>query len=88
MRLTEAEAIRTYTNKNPKEIKSPPPLTNICHTYPTMMKLGTVIPYLQKIQRIYESRDTSLESADIRIFSPEVCKFCYIKKYRYSLIHF
>ena len=87
MRLTEAEAIRTYTNKNPKEIKSPP-LTNICHTYPTMMKLGTVIPYLQKIQRIYESRDTSLESADIRIFSPKVCKFRYIKKYRYSLIHF
>ena len=24
----------------------------------TMMKLGTVIPYLKKIQKIYESRDT------------------------------
>ena len=33
------------------------PLPKICHTYPTMMKLGTVIPYLKKIQKIYESRD-------------------------------
>ena len=30
-------------------------------TYPTMMKLGTVIPYPKKIQKIYESRDTPLE---------------------------
>ena len=34
------------------------PLPKICHIYPTMMKLGTVIPYLKKIQKIYESRDT------------------------------
>ena len=27
----------------------PPFLFKICHTYPTMMKLGTVIPYLKKI---------------------------------------
>ena len=37
----------------------PPP--KICHKYPTMMKLGTVIRYLKKIQKIYESRDTLLE---------------------------
>ena len=37
------------------------PLLKICHTYPTMMKLGTVIPYLKKIQKIYESCDTPLE---------------------------
>ena len=37
------------------------PLPKICHTYPTMMKLGTVIPYLKKIQNICESRDTLLE---------------------------
>ena len=37
------------------------PLRKICHTYPTMMKLGTVIPYLRKIQKIYKSRDISLE---------------------------
>ena len=33
----------------------------ICHTYPKMMKLGTIIPYPKKIQKIYESRDTPLE---------------------------
>ena len=37
-------------------------LPKIFHTYPTMMKPGTVIPYLlKKIQIIYESRDTTLE---------------------------
>ena len=36
-------------------------LPKIYHTYPTMMKLGTVIPYLKKIQKLYESRDTPLE---------------------------
>ena len=41
--------------------KRPPPLPKICHTYLTMMKLGTVIPYLKKIQKIYKSRDTPLE---------------------------
>ena len=30
-------------------------------TYPIIMKLGTVIPYLRKIQKMYKSRDTSLE---------------------------
>ena len=38
-----------------------PPLPEICHTYPTMMKLGTVTPYLKKIQKIYEPRDTPPE---------------------------
>ena len=38
-----------------------PPLPKTCHTYLTMMKLGTVIPYLEKIQKKYESCDTSLE---------------------------
>ena len=37
------------------------PLPNICHIYPKMMKLGTIVPYLKKIQKIYETRDTSLE---------------------------
>ena len=34
------------------------PLSKICHTYPTVMKVGTVIPYLKEIQKIFESRDT------------------------------
>ena len=63
------------------------PLPKICHTHSAVMKLGTVIPYLKKIQKIYESRDTPLDSADISIFSPEISKFCYIKKYRHRL-HF
>ena len=37
------------------------PLPKICHTYPTVMKLGTVIPYLKKIQKIFELRDTPPE---------------------------
>ena len=41
--------------------KKTPHLPKIYHTYPTMMKLGTVIPYLRKIQKIYESLDTPLE---------------------------
>ena len=36
-------------------------LPKIHDTYPTMMKLGTVIPYLRKIQKMYKSRDTFLE---------------------------
>ena len=36
-------------------------LSLISVTHPTWMKLGTVIPYLKKIQKIYESRDTPLE---------------------------
>ena len=60
--------------------KVPPP--KICHTYPKMMKISTVIPYLKKIQKIYESQDTPLSSADIKIFSSKISKFCYMKKYR------
>ena len=37
------------------------PLPKICLTYSTMMKLGTVIPYLKVIQQTYESRDLTLE---------------------------
>ena len=37
------------------------PLPKICHTYPTVMKRGTVIHNPRKIQKIYESRDTPLE---------------------------
>ena len=37
------------------------PLHKICHTYPTTMKLGTVIPKPKEIQKRYESRDTPVE---------------------------
>ena len=32
------------------------------HAYPTIMKLCTVIPYLRKIQKMYKSRGTFLDS--------------------------
>ena len=35
-------------------------LPKICHAYPTMMKLGAIIPYLKKIQKTYKSHDTPL----------------------------
>ena len=58
------------------------PLPKICDTYPTMMKLGTALPYLEKIQKIYYHVTHTLSPADISIFSQEISKFCYIKKYR------
>ena len=32
------------------------PFPKICHTYPTIMKLGRVIPYLKKFQKLFESQ--------------------------------
>ena len=37
------------------------PLSKLFQTYPTMMKLGTFISYLKKIQKAYESHGTYLE---------------------------
>ena len=84
-----------------KGLKSPK-IPKICHTYPTMMKLGTVILYLKNIQKVYKSKKYMnpkciwiqnvyvthpLSAAGISIFLLEISKFCYIKKYRYGL-HF
>ena len=38
------------------------PLPKICHTYPTKMKLVTIMLYLKKTREIDKSRDTPLES--------------------------
>ena len=43
------------------------------------MKHGTVIPYVKKIQKYVNHLKHALNSTDIRIFSPEVNPFCYIK---------
>ena len=56
-------------------------------TYPIMIKLVTVVPYLKKIPKIYKSRDILLSSADTSILSPKIIKSSYIKKYRYRM-HF
>ena len=62
-------------------------LPKFCHTYPTKMKLDTVIPYLKKTLKYMNHVTHLLNSADISIFSSEISKFCYIKKYKYRL-HF
>ena len=51
----------------------------ICHTYPPMMKLSTVISYLKNVQKIYKHVTYSLKSADVSICSPEISKLCYIR---------
>ena len=63
------------------------PLPKIRHTNPTMMKFdtGNLIPYLRKIQKMYKQVTRSSYSADISIFSPEISKFCYVKKSTYRL---
>ena len=52
-------------------------------THPAMMKIGTLIPYLKKIQKIYKSCDTPLELCRYQHFSGH--QFCSIKKCRYRL---
>ena len=59
----------------------------LLRTYPAMMKLGTLIPYLKKIKKYMNHGTHPLSPANISIFSPEIGKSCYIKKYRYR-IHF
>ena len=44
-----------------REGKSPP-RPEICLTYPAMMKFGTVIPYLKKIQKTCKLLNTPTES--------------------------
>ena len=45
------------------------------HTYLTVMKLGTVIPYLKKTQKIYESRDTPLDLCWNQLFYCKIANF-------------
>ena len=61
------------------------PISKICHTYSTMIKLGTVIPYLKKSNKYMNHMTHPLSSADISIFSPEISKFCHIKKHRHAV---
>ena len=62
--------------------------SKICHTYSKMVKLGTIIPYLKKIQKIYNLHKTPLEFWwHQHFFTWNHFFFCCIKKYRYRL-HF
>ena len=60
-----------------------PTLPKICHTYPTMMKQGRVMLYPRKTQKIYKSRDTSLEFCWRQHFFTRNQQMLLIKKYRY-----
>ena len=53
-------------------------------SYPTMIKLDTVIPYLKKFLKNINHVTHSLISAGINIFSPEIKKYGLIKKFRYK----
>ena len=65
------ERVRSVSNiilierdKSMLKNKKTPQKKKICHIYLILIKLdtvATVIPYLKKIQKIYKSRDTSLE---------------------------
>ena len=44
----------------------------ICHTYPTKMKFATVIPYLKRTRKIYESRGKPLEFCRQQHFLSEI----------------
>ena len=59
----------------------------IFHTYPTMMKLGTIIPYLNKIQKYKKHGTDHVSTADINNIPSKIRKFCFIMKYRY-ISHF
>ena len=63
----------------------PPSLKSV--TRPAKMKLGIVIPYLKKIQKICKSRDTLFEFCWHQHFFTGNQQLYYIKKYRYRL-HF
>ena len=49
--------------------------TKIYHTFPTMMKLLTVILYLKKTQKYMNHVTHPMSSTDISIYSPEISKF-------------
>ena len=61
-------------------------LSKICHTYTEVMKLGTVIPCLDKSKKYMNHVTHTLISAGISIFSVEISEICYIKKNGYRLL--
>ena len=62
--------------------KKATPLSLKCVTHLAMMKLGS---YALPKEDPKNDVTHALSSADISTFSPEISKFCYIKKYRYRL---
>ena len=59
--------------------KHPSPLSEICHTYRKMMKLGAVMLYLKKIEKMYESRNTLLVLLTSAFFDQKSANFAILK---------
>ena len=59
--------------------RCPPLPPEICLTYTEMMKLGTVIPYIRKIQNSYKLLDTHWVLLRLTFFSLQISNFCYVK---------
>ena len=74
---------RTTELKVSIKIENTKGLNPIQDAYATMTKLSTVVSYLKKIPK----NKNHVTHPDISIFSPEISKFCYIKKSIYRL-HF
>ena len=72
---------RFYDERKKTYLTKPPSLKSVTHILQWWNM--AVIPYLKKIQKLYESRDTPLELCWHQHFLPEISKFCYIKKCRY-----
>ena len=68
--MKHVQSLTWQKNLNLTE-KGPP---KICHTYPTTMKLGIVIPYIRKIQKIHNVTQP-LSSPDISIFYRKSANF-------------
>ena len=56
-----------------------PPQPKICQTYPTIMKHGTLMSYLKKIQKFINHMTHTLSSADIIIFYQKSATFVILK---------
>ena len=58
-----------------REVAKKVSLSKICYTFPILMKLGTVIPYLRKIQKLHISRDKPIDLCwDQHFFTENVRK--------------
>ena len=66
--------------------KAPPSLKSVTHTL-QWWNLAQLYLTQRRSKKYMNHVTHPLSSADISIFSPEISKFCYIKKYRYRL-HF
>ena len=64
------------------------PLPKICHTYPTVIKLGTIIPYLKRFQKIYKSRDAPLEICLYQHFLTRNQQLLLYQEIEISIAHF